>query len=362
MTAVAGFDAEAVKVAAEKAIICAILGADGNRGPDIAGEFADAMEVIVQNGPRAVHVALAGWCSLILHHFAEAQGVTIAGGFWSLRTVDKDGRKVSVDKAGNPAAQDVMRIVTCLGNKDHDTIAAIVETAWDDGGNGNGDTLSGLMLTAVELAAQAAMRMRAAHAGLSPEQMLREFHKTHSVHGGLAPATPTADIPGWIRDIRIMLLDEEVRELHEAMEAGDLVKTADALADITYVLAGTAITYGIAFDSAYAAVPAPPGASGPGTRLLLLEKAGEEAAALRAAMLAGDITQITARVTAAAHVIDALAVLHGIPLIAVLREVHASNMTKTNAPDQGKLVKGPGYQPPRIAEILRAAGPAGGTP
>lgn len=127
--------------------------------------------------------------------------------------------------------------------------------------------------------------------GASPEQMLRHFHAAHDIHGGLAPAAPTADVPGWVRDCRLAMLDEEVRELHEAMEAGDIVKIADALADITCVVVGTAVPYGIPFD-------------------------------------------------------------------AVLAEVCRSNMTKTNAPDKGKLVKGPGYQPPRIAEILRNAGGA----
>lgn len=120
----------------------------------------------------------------------------------------------------------------------------------------------------------------------SPERMLREFHETLHVHGGLAPDAPTADIPAWIRDIRLTLLDEEVAELHEAMTAGDVVKIADALADIVYVAVGTAVPYGIPFD-------------------------------------------------------------------AVLREVHRSNMTKVNDLSLGKLVKGPGYDPPRIADILR---------
>ena len=79
----------------------------------------------------------------------------------------------------------------------------------------------------------------------SAEQMLREFHATLNVHGGLAPQAPTADIPDWVRDLRLRLLDEEVAELREAMQAGDLVKIADGLADIVYVTVGTAVPYGI---------------------------------------------------------------------------------------------------------------------
>jgi predicted HAD superfamily Cof-like phosphohydrolase len=132
----------------------------------------------------------------------------------------------------------------------------------------------------------------AAESTASPEQMLREFHASLNVHGGLAPQTPTADVPDWVRGLRLALLDEEVDELREAMHAGDVVKIADALADIAYVVVGTAVPYGIPFDE-------------------------------------------------------------------VFREVHRSNMTKTNDPGLGKLLKGPGYEAPRIAELLAGAEPGG---
>ena len=89
---------------------------------------------------------------------------------------------------------------------------------------------------------------------MTPEQMLREFHGSKAIHGGLMPAAPTAGIPGWVRDLRLDLLDEEVRELHEAVEMGDIVKIADAIGDIAYVIAGTAVTYGIPFDAVLAEV------------------------------------------------------------------------------------------------------------
>ncbi len=120
---------------------------------------------------------------------------------------------------------------------------------------------------------------------LTPEEMLREFHQVKAVHGGYMPRWPTAAPPAWIRDLRAALLAEEVAELGEAIVARDIVKIADALADIVYVAVGTAVTYGIPFDAVFA-------------------------------------------------------------------EVHRSNMTKANAPDEAKLVKGPGYEPPRIAELL----------
>lgn len=52
---------------------------------------------------------------------------------------------------------------------------------------------------------------------------------------------------------------------------------------------------------------------------------------------------------------------YGIPFDAVLAAVHASNMTKVRPGppvlnDYGKILKGPHYQPPRIAAVLAQVG------
>lgn len=83
------------------------------------------------------------------------------------------------------------------------------------------------------------------------------------------------------------LLAEEVLEYADAVKRGDIVEIADALADMAYIIIGTAVVYGIPFDRVFA-------------------------------------------------------------------EVHRSNMTKTNNPELAKLVKGPGYESPRIREILES--------
>ena len=44
---------------------------------------------------------------------------------------------------------------------------------------------------------------------------------------------------------RIRIIEEELRELKEAMSQGDLLAVADALADIEYAILGTAVVYGI---------------------------------------------------------------------------------------------------------------------
>jgi predicted HAD superfamily Cof-like phosphohydrolase len=81
-------------------------------------------------------------------------------------------------------------------------------------------------------------------------------------------------------------IEEELEELREAQGYADIVKVADALADLIYVILGTAIVYGI-------------------------------------------------------------------DLQPIFDEVHRSNMTKDALdPVTKKGGKGPGYEPPRIAELL----------
>lgn len=60
---------------------------------------------------------------------------------------------------------------------------------------------------------------------------------------------PSVDVGKSTEMLRISLLEEEVSELVAATHARDLVGIADALADITYVVYGTALTYGIDLDS-----------------------------------------------------------------------------------------------------------------
>lgn len=93
---------------------------------------------------------------------------------------------------------------------------------------------------------------------------------------------------------RMRALEEEYHEYRYAERGGDLIKVADALADMMYVIVGTALVYGI-------------------------------------------------------------------PIEQVFREVHRSNMTKLwpdgtpHLREDGKVLKGPNYRKPDIAAILLEA-------
>jgi predicted HAD superfamily Cof-like phosphohydrolase len=60
---------------------------------------------------------------------------------------------------------------------------------------------------------------------------------------------PSAEIDHALASLRVALLEEEVGEFVAASEKCDLVGIADALADIVYVVYGTALTYGIDLDA-----------------------------------------------------------------------------------------------------------------
>lgn len=103
-------------------------------------------------------------------------------------------------------------------------------------------------------------------------------------------------VPTGLLNLRVSLLQEEVEEFAEAAEERDLVAMADALADVVYVAYGAAMTLGVDLDD-------------------------------------------------------------------VLAEVHRSNLTKLG-PDgrpllrqDGKVLKPPGYEAPRVAAVIDAQPP-----
>lgn len=82
-------------------------------------------------------------------------------------------------------------------------------------------------------------------------EMVEQFHLTFGVP---IRREPTLLVPSSEKNLRIHLLEEELCELEDALEADDLVGVADGLADIAYVLYGTALTFGIDLDAVVAEV------------------------------------------------------------------------------------------------------------
>ena len=78
-----------------------------------------------------------------------------------------------------------------------------------------------------------------------------EFHRRFALP---ARTVPVDELPAAEIDLRRRLLAEEFQEYLTAIETGDLVSVADALADMVYVIYGTALHYGIDLDAVIAEV------------------------------------------------------------------------------------------------------------
>ncbi|MYH02676.1 MAG: hypothetical protein F4142_08900 [Nitrospira sp. SB0675_bin_23] len=73
------------------------------------------------------------------------------------------------------------------------------------------------------------------------QKMVREFHREFDIHVAESPSVPEPKI----MVLRERLIQEEFDELKEAMKAGTLPAIAKELADLLYVVYGTAVSYGI---------------------------------------------------------------------------------------------------------------------
>lgn len=84
-------------------------------------------------------------------------------------------------------------------------------------------------------------------------EMVREFHKAFG-----QPAPDSAEeLSEERQDLRLDLIEEEYNEYIEAVGEGDLVEIAKELADLMYVVLGTAVEHGLVnFDEIFAAVHA----------------------------------------------------------------------------------------------------------
>lgn len=78
-------------------------------------------------------------------------------------------------------------------------------------------------------------------------QKVKEFHDTFNVYSSETPALPETKI----RDLRKRLIDEEHEEFKLGEVNNDIVEIADALADLIYVINGTAVSYGIPLDEIF---------------------------------------------------------------------------------------------------------------
>lgn len=73
------------------------------------------------------------------------------------------------------------------------------------------------------------------------QRMVRHFHERFGLQSSERPTWPGEAV----HRLRVLLIEEELAELRNAGETRDLVRVADALADLLYVVYGASVTYGI---------------------------------------------------------------------------------------------------------------------
>lgn len=73
------------------------------------------------------------------------------------------------------------------------------------------------------------------------------FHRTFGLTVGLAPQIPTDEDA----NLRVSLIQEELNELKLAFKEKNLIKIADAIADLLYVVYGSAVTCGIDIEPVF---------------------------------------------------------------------------------------------------------------
>ena len=82
---------------------------------------------------------------------------------------------------------------------------------------------------------------------MDPQAMVEEFHRKFDIAVSDRPSLPEEAT----RQLRVRLIQEEFEELQEAMVAQDLPGVAKELADLLYVVYGTAVSYGLDMDPVF---------------------------------------------------------------------------------------------------------------
>lgn len=87
---------------------------------------------------------------------------------------------------------------------------------------------------------------------IKEQAMVEEFHRKFGAKVNERPAVLTEKD----YELRYRLIREELEETLVAMKNGNLVKISDGLADMLYVVLGTAVAYGIDMDEIFQKVHA----------------------------------------------------------------------------------------------------------
>ena len=79
------------------------------------------------------------------------------------------------------------------------------------------------------------------------QQMVQAFHEAFAIHIAESPGVPDEKTEA----LRVRLIQEEFEELQAALTAKHLPQIAKELADLLYVVYGTAVSYGIDMEPVF---------------------------------------------------------------------------------------------------------------
>lgn len=82
------------------------------------------------------------------------------------------------------------------------------------------------------------------------QELVAEFHARGCAFSQARPAMPPPDIA----DFRVEFIAEELDELRQAVANQDLVKVADGLGDLLYVVYGAGLAFGIDLEPVFAEI------------------------------------------------------------------------------------------------------------
>jgi predicted HAD superfamily Cof-like phosphohydrolase len=176
---------------------------------------------------------------------------------------------------------------------------------------------------------------------VTPLEQVTEFHRAF----GCAVNQPwTVELGA----LRARLIAEECRELGEALLAGDPLKVARELADLAYVVLGTAVAFGIKTDKPDSWL----------TNFGFLCKACSE---LSGPLLFSDLATVAVKLPRVIHRIYGVADSEGIDLNVAITAVHIANMSKLG-PDgkpiyrlDGKVLKPDHWSSPDLTLAVLGA-------
>jgi predicted HAD superfamily Cof-like phosphohydrolase len=79
------------------------------------------------------------------------------------------------------------------------------------------------------------------------QEQLVEWHKKFGVLVNEAPTIPDEKT----KTLRMRLIQEEAHELYAGIQSDDMLEIADGLADLLYVVFGTAVSFGIDIEKVF---------------------------------------------------------------------------------------------------------------